>query len=119
MLPPPNLAQQGELNCTTETIVKSISFGGAVSKAANFVVRFENMRLLFTQQLRDISGQCFVQGFRIHFLGFVLSLFCSFQQRMVAAAQLRFQVSPDAVNGTSRSTTLFDVVHSQTMELVL
>ena len=102
-----------------ENIFESTLFNCAVSKAAYLVVRLQNVSLLLPQQFRNSARQGFIQGIGIFFLGFVFAFFRGCQQSMVATAQLRFQIGPDAMNRPGRCAAFFYVMHSQAMKFVL
>jgi hypothetical protein len=64
---------------------------------ADVIVCDEDVRLLFGEQLTQRQWQILIQNILVDSFKRVLALFRCFQQRVIAAAELRLQVAPYAV----------------------
>ena len=96
-----------------------VGLTGFVAQAANFVVRFDDVGKLFAQKLGNIAGQSFLQSFGILGPSFVLGLFRGREQGTVSAAELRFEVAPGTLQAAGQGAALVDIVHAETMQLIL
>jgi hypothetical protein len=74
------------------------------------------MGLLLRQNLAYRQWQILLQGIGIGIFGRILALLGSGQQAVIVAAQLCFQIAPDAMQRTGRGAGLLDVVKSVLMK---
>lgn len=87
--------------------------------ALHVIVRGEDVGLLLCDELADGERKILIESVGVGLLGLVFALFGSLEEGVVAAAELGFQVSPDAVEGAGGRPGLFDVVYTVLMENLL
>ena len=77
------------------------------------------MRLLLRQQLPQRQRKILIQAHPHSLLGNILALLRGIEQRVVAAAQLRLQIAPHAMDCARRRAGLFDIMYARAMQLIL
>ena len=77
------------------------------------------MCLLLGNELADGQGEILIERVSVCLFGFVLALLGGFEESVVAAAELGFEVTPNTVKGASGSAGLFYVVDAVLMEDLL
>jgi hypothetical protein len=83
------------------------------------VMRGENVCLLFGDELTDGEREVLVERVGVGLFGFVLALLGCFEEGVVAASELRFEISPYTMYCAGGGAGLFDVVNAVLMEDLL
>ncbi len=84
----------------------------------DIVMRGKDVGLLLGEKLPNGQGQLLFERVLIGLFGLIFALLRGFEKGVVAATQLRFQVSPDAMDGAGGGSGLLDVVLAEAMQFV-
>jgi hypothetical protein len=82
----------------------------AIARSLHIIVRLLDMRVLSCQELVNRQRRSLLQRILICPLRGVLTLLGGFQQRVIAASQMRLNVAPGAVNRTAYTAALLRVL---------
>lgn len=87
-----------------------------VALVTDVVVRVDDVRLLGGEELAEGQRKFLLERVLVDFPGVVFALLCSGEERVIAAAEIGFEVSPGAMQSASCGAGLADVGHAGAMQ---